>query len=192
MSGVVTIRGTVRDGSIGAPIEAGRICLTRGDDAVARSGIAADGAFELVAGHLPDGGYQALVLAHGLGGWRRTLEVAGAAMDLDLGDLVLRSSEHPAGIRGQAWDVLADRPVLGGRMALLRGDERLDSTPLDLDGWFVFDLTCRRPLPPGRYALVPDARGYADGPTPLVVTESVTVYQLGRVDLWPAEADAAP
>lgn len=192
MSGMVTIRGTVRDESVDAPIEAGRICLTRGDTAVARSGIAADGAFELVAGPLPEGVYLALVLAHGLGGWRRTLEVAGSALDLDLGELVLRSSEHPPGIRGQAWDVLADRPVLGGQMALLRGDERLDSAPLDVDGWFVFDLTCRRPLPPGVYALVPDARGYVDRATLLTVTDAVTAYQLGRIDLWPTEADAGP
>lgn len=183
----VAIHGHVIDESIEVAVDSGRICLTSGDTLMAGAAIGPGGDFRLAA-DVADGTYFALILVGGLDGWRRRVDVAGAAVDVDTGTLRLRPCELPPGVHGQAWDVLADRPVPTGRITLRRGEQLLATARVEADGSFSFDLTCRQPLSPGAYSLVPDITGYAEQPTPLAIVEKVMAYQLGRVDLWPSGA----
>lgn len=178
----MTVHGNVIDESTKAVVDVGRICLTAGDTLVARASIGPDGTFRLHA-DVSDGTYYWLILVDGLDGWRRRVDVASAPLDVDGGTIRLRPCELQPGIHGQVWDVVADCPVLGGRISLFRGNRSLATAAVEADGWFSFNLTCRQPLPPGTYSLVPDITGYADQPTRLAIVETVTAYQLGRFDL---------
>jgi hypothetical protein len=182
----VAIHGHVVDASTNTPVEGGRVCLTSGDALVAGGAFGTAGDFRLEA-DVSDGAYHALLLVGGLDGWRRLIDVAGEAVDIDAGSLQLRPCEMLPGVHAQAWDVVADRPAPAGRISLWRGEKLLANAAVGSDGRFSFDLTCRQPLPPGAYSLVPEITGYAQDPIPLAIVERITVYQLGRLDLWAAD-----
>lgn len=179
------VRGSVKPlpGDTGGG--AARVVVTRGGSVVAAARVARNGSFQTAIPDAPD--LVVTVFGRDNRVLRRRLK-AGRAARLDLGSLKLPASEFPPGIFGQAWDAAAECPLTGGRATLRRDKAIVATVPLDGNGGFAIELTEQMLLPAGTYHLSVDVPGYAPAACTIIVTDEVTSYRIGRVELAAARA----
>ncbi|HJT13695.1 MAG TPA: hypothetical protein VJ790_13830 [Dongiaceae bacterium] len=159
---------------------AAKIIVTRGGSPVAEARAGRGGAFRLAVPDAPE-----LVLTI-IGEDRRVLRrrvKARRGGQLDLGNLKLPVEEFVPGIAGQAWDVAEDRPVPGGRATLRRDGTLVATAPIDGSGAFAIELTERTLLLAGTYHLIVEVAGYRSAKRTIEITDDVTSYRLGRIEL---------
>lgn len=106
-----------------------------------------------------------------------------AARHDDLAAVDLPATEYPAGISGQGWDAVEERPVAPGAASLRQDAEELAAEPFAADGSFAFPMSASLPLNPGRYELVVRAPGYAPSSRAIEIAGTATSWRLGRVPL---------
>lgn len=178
-----TLRGTVRPSVNDAGGLATRVVVTRGESVVAEAPVRPDGGFAVQIPEVPG----LVITLIGRDGRALRSRLGGASKaDVDLGEVGLAAEEFPAGIAGQAWDVLDDRPVAGGMAQLVRHDAVIAAERLDSSGQFAFELGENNPLPAGTYRVVVEATGYLPGERVVDVSDDVASYRIGRVELAPA------
>ena len=183
----VGLQGMVVTGLSGAAVDDGDVCLTRGDEFMASTSINSDGTFALHV-EVPHGVYRWTVLSGTLSAFRERVDVTGAGVEVGPRTVVLATSELAAGIHGQVWDSESIHPVYDGTISLVRDGRLLAKQSLRDDGWFSFRMTCHRPLPPGRYQLMPEVPGYTTTPALVTVGEAVPVLQVGRIAVRPMDS----
>jgi hypothetical protein len=174
------LRGIVKPLAGDSGGRAAKIIVTRGGSPVAAARAGRGGAFRLAVPDAPD-----LVLTI-IGQDRRVLRrrvKARRGGQLDLGNLNLPVEEFAPGIAGQAWDVAEDRPVAGGRATLRRDGTVVATAPVDGSGAFAIELTEHALLLAGTYHLIVEVAGYRSAKRTIEVTDDVTSYRLGRIEL---------
>lgn len=174
------LRGIVKPLAGDSGGRAAKIIVTRGGSLVAEARAGRGGAFRLAVPDAPD-----LVVTI-IGQDRRVLRrrvKARRGGQLDLGNLKLPVEEFAPGIAGQAWDAEEDRPVTGGRATLRRDDAVVATVPLDGNGAFAIELTEHTLLLAGTYTLSVEAGGCRSAERTIAVTDDVTSYRLGRIEL---------
>lgn len=174
------VRGTVKPLAGDSGGRAAKIIVTRGGSPVAEARAGRGGAFRLAVPDAPE-----LVLTI-IGEDRRVLRrrvKARRGGQLDLGNLKLPVEEFVPGIAGQAWDVAEDRPVPGGRATLRRDGTLVATAPIDGSGAFAIELTERTLLLAGTYHLIVEVAGYRSAKRTIEITDDVTSYRLGRIEL---------
>lgn len=176
------LAGRVRARAADPGGRATRALVTAGDEVLAAVPVDQDGRFEVT---VPRRAGLVLTII-GLDGRvvRRPLG-AGARPTVSMRDLDLAAAEFPAGIAGQAWDAVGDRPVTGGEARLLRPRRGPLTRLLDAAGWFSFELSAENPLTPGVYRVQIEAPGYDPSERSVHVTTEVTSYRIGHVELTP-------
>jgi hypothetical protein len=112
--------------------------------------------------------------------------------EISLGELTVSPSEHPAGVMGQAWNVDDDAPVTGGEAALWRDGDWLATVKVDGSGSFSFETAPSKLLSPGHYEVRVTAGGFEPGSAGFTVTETQTLYLIGRVNLTPVQSGNGP
>jgi hypothetical protein len=174
------LQGTVKSPAGDASARASKVIVTRGGSLVAQARVGRDGAFRVAVPDAPD----LVVTVFGLDNrvLRRRIK-AGRTGRLDLGSLKLVATEFPPGIFGQAWDAVGEHPVTGGRATLQREEAVIATTPLDDNGAFAIELTENTLLLAGTYHLTVDVPGYAPAERTIKVTDDVTSYRIGRIEL---------
>ena len=180
------LRGRVKPSRTDAGGRATTVLVMRGQSRLAEGPVSKSGRFEV---RIP-ATRNVVVTILGEDGRvmrRRLTSIRGDGMDL--GDLELPVAEFPAGIAGQAWDARDDRPVTGGR-AMLRLDEaEIASERLDSNGSFAFELSLQNPMPAGTYHVIVEVPGYRRTDRVVDVTDDVTSYRMGHVEVMPASKD---
>lgn len=179
------LRGMVKPSAGDAGGGAAKVVVTRGESVVAAARVGRNGAFQAA---IPDAS-DLVVTVFGIDNrvLRRRLK-AGRAARLDLGSLRLPASEFPPGIFGQAWDAAGEHPVTGGCATLRHDDAVVAAVPLDGNGAFGIELTEFTLLPAGTYDLTLDVPGYEPAERTIIVTDEVTSYRIGRVELVAARS----
>lgn len=148
--------------------------------------VGADGGFEV---RVPPGeDLVVTVLGEDHRALRLRPDVSGGEL-VDLGDIEVPVAEFPPGVSGKAWDLHADRPVTGGSATLRRGDVVVGTERIDSDGDFSIEMTGDRLLTAGTYQLVVEVPGYEPCERRIEVTDEVTSYRIGRVELTAETAD---
>lgn len=182
MTGGRLLTGRVRAREADPGARATRVLVTAGDEVLAAVPVDQDGRFELT---VPRRAGLVLTVI-GLDGRvvRRPLG-AGARSTVSMRDLDLAAAEFPAGIAGQAWDAVDDRPVTGGEARLLRPRIGPLTRLLDAAGWFSFELSAENPLTPGIYRVQVEAPGFEPSERSVQVTTEITSYRIGHVELAP-------
>ena len=179
------LRGIVKPLTGDSGGRAVKIIVTRGGALVAEARSGRGGAFRLA---VPDARDLVLTI---IGQDRRVLRRRvrpRRSGQLDLGNLRLPVEEFAPGIAGQAWDLAEDRPVTGGRATLRRDGTVVATAPLDGSGGFAIELTEHTLLLAGTYSLTVAAAGYRSARRTIEVTDDVTSYRLGRIELTPKTA----
>lgn len=183
MGGPVVVQGALEDES-GLPVTNAQVCLSIADQPTGSTSTDSNGNFQLEA---PAGVENLLtILAPGLEAWRRRLAQNESAVNL--GRITMVASEYPSGILGQVWDVVRGVPLTRGRVRLRRGGETVRTEVLEIDGSFSIEMSSAFLLPPGSYELTFEVSGYGELSHPLEVSDLVTSYIIGRVELEPSES----
>ena len=186
----IVVSGVVTDLLTAGPLSGAVACLARGHVVLVSGAVGPDGRFELVVDGGEPGRHHVLVFADGREAARRRVEAA-ADLRLELGEVVLVPVELAPGVHGTLWDETVEGSVAGGRAALTaEGGEQVGVVRADLDGRFEIAMSCRRPIPPGRYVLEAEAPGFQPAQVRFVVDESRTVVELGRIELQPDRAES--
>ena len=174
------LRGIVKPLAGDSGGRAAKIVVTRGGSLVAEARAGRGGAFRLAVPDAPD--LVVTIIGQDRRVLRRRVRVH-RGKQLDLGSLKLPVEEFPPGIAGQAWDAAEDRPI-GGGSATLRHDGAVVATVrLDSHGAFAIELTEHTLLLAGTYYLTVDVAGYGSVERTIKVTDDVTSYRLGRIEL---------
>jgi len=159
---------------------AAKIIVTRGGSPVAEARAGRGGAFRLAVPDAPD--LVITIIGQDRRVLRRRVKLRRSGQ-LDLGSLKLPVEEFAPGIAGQAWDVAKDRPVSGGRATLRRDGTVVATVPLDSSGAFAIELTEHTLLLAGTYYLTVEVAGYGLAERTVKITDDVTSYRLGRIEL---------
>lgn len=174
------LRGVVKPPAGDAGGGATRVIVTRAGSLVAEAPVGPDGAFRVAVPDVPD--LVVTVIGLDCRVLRRRIE-AGGAGQLNFGSLELPVAEFPPGVFAQAWDAADEHPVTGGRATLRREGAIVATAPLDGNGEFAIELTERTLLPAGTYRLAVEVPGYKPAERTIEVTDDVTSYRIGRVEL---------
>jgi len=142
---------------------------------------AADGRIRLDAARLAG----QVVTVIGVDGRALRLTSSEAANYDDLSAVNIPAVEYPAGISGQGWDTVEERPVAPGTAVLRHDGHELAVQPFAADGSFMFAMTVNLPLNPGRYEVGVQAPGYAPSSRPVEIAGTTTSWRLGRINLAP-------
>jgi hypothetical protein len=181
LQGLVTVPG--RSSRAAQP----SVIVTQGASVISESRVSANGTFDV---EIPEKTALTVTII-GEGRVIRRSFRATRGTRIDLGEVELPFLEFSAGIDGQAWDALEDRAVLDGVARLLdQGRDVIASRQLESDGWFTFELTRKTLLTPGVYHVVIEAPGYERVEIEVEVTDDVTSYRLGRIDLMRTGSDS--
>jgi len=159
------------------------VLVTSGESVIADSHISTDGTFDL---EIPEADDLVVTIFGQNGVLRRCLGTIRGGR-VDLGAVEVPFLEFPPGIDGQAWDPTRDRPVMRGVADLRLRGTLLASRSLESGGEFIFTLTRRRLLLPGTYEIGVTAPGYRRARCSVDVTDNVTSYRLGQVELTPTK-----
>ena len=153
--------------------------VTSGTSIVGDAPVGADGGFTL---RVP-GGEEVVVTV--IGQDRRVLRLRPDAKgeSIDLGELEIPVAEFPPGVSGKAWDVQEDRPVVVGVATLRYSNDIVGTDRLDSSGDFAIEMSPDRLLLQGTYQLAIDAPGYESRELSVDVSEGITSYRVGRVDV---------
>ena len=184
MAGTRRLQGSVKPGDGEAGRRRPEVFVTRRGAVIAEAPVGRDGTFDL---DIPAGkGLAVTIIGQGGRVLRRPLGATRGSR-VDLGDVELPFLEFPPGIDGQAWDERSDRPVMNGVAELRLRKELVASRELESNGTFSFELTRKRLLTPGAYHVVIEAPGYRRARRAVAVTDDVTSYRLGRIELTSAK-----
>jgi hypothetical protein len=184
MIGMRRLRGSVKLENGGAGERGLTVVVTRGGTEIAEGSVSPDGKFELEIPEAADLAVTIIGLARVV---RRPLEATRGEW-LDLGEVELPFLEFPAGIDGQAWDALDERPVRDGVAELRLRRDLMASRQLESDGWFSFEVMRKRLLTAGAYRVFIKAPGYRSAECVVEVTDDMTSYRLGRIELGRARS----
>jgi hypothetical protein len=182
----VRLRGRVRRVDGDATPAAVRVVVTSSGSVVGDMQVDADGRFDLVVP--PRGDLVVTMLGQDRRALRLRPDVSGGEL-VDLGELDVPVAEFPPGVSGQAWDLYRDRPAVGGVATLRRGEEVVGADRIDINGEFAIEMTANHLLQDGTYQLVVEAPGYQPCERRVQVTDDITSYRIGRVELTAATPD---
>lgn len=157
-----------------------KIIVTRGGSLVAEARAGRGGAFRLAVPDTRD--LVVTIIGQDRRVLRRRIRPRRSGK-LDLGNIKMPVEEFAPGIAGQAWDLVEDRPVTGGRATLRREGTVVATAPLDSSGAFAIELTEHTLLLAGTYSLAVAATGYRSAKRTIEITDDVTSYRLGRIEL---------
>jgi hypothetical protein len=155
------------------------VLVTRSGTEIAEMVVPPGGAFDLEVPEAAD--LSVIIIGQGRLVRRPLEETRGER--LDLGEVELPFLEFPAGIDGQAWDAFDEGPVRDGVAELRLRRDVIASRRLESDGWFSFEVTRTRLLTAGAYRVVIKAPGYKRAECVVEVTDDLTSYRLGRIEL---------
>ena len=101
----------------------------------------------------------------------------------DLAAVKIPAAEYPAGISGQGWDTVEERPVAPGTAVLRQDGHQLAVQPFAADGSFTFANDGEASTESGPLRARGAGSGYAPSSRPVEIAGTTTSWRLGRINL---------